>query len=432
MTTTSVTQAGPARPGAARVLAASLAGTAVEYYDFFIYGTAASLVLGPLFFPKSSPTAQQMSAYATFAVAFVARPVGAAFFGHFGDRIGRKSTLVAALLTMGLCTVLIGLLPGYAVWGWAAPALLCLLRFGQGLGLGGEWGGAALLAVENAPDGWRGRFGMFPMLGTPLGQLASTIVFLVMGALVTPDEFKAWGWRIPFLLSAVLVGLGLWVRLKLAETPAFQAAMSQAPPPQAPLLEMLRRHPLSLAGGSVAMVAVFAIFYIVTAFALGYGVNTLHFGRQATLTVQLVSILFFALGIAIAGWWCDRATPRIVMLAGYGSLALSGLLLPALMGSHHILVFGAFICLAMFLMGFISGPQGSFLPGLFPTRVRYSGAAISFSAGGILGGGMAPMIATALAAKGSLAPVAVYYSATAVISFVSVLLLRRAADRHLG
>jgi MFS family permease len=432
MTATSVTEAGRAPPGAARVLAASLAGTAVEYYDFFIYGTAASLVLGPLFFPKSSPTAQQMSAYATFAVAFVARPVGAAFFGHFGDRIGRKSTLVAALLTMGLCTVLIGLLPGYAVLGWTAPALLCLLRFGQGLGLGGEWGGAALLAVENAPDGWRGRFGMFPMLGTPLGQLASTIVFLAMGAVVTPDEFKTWGWRIPFLLSAVLVGLGLWVRLKLAETPAFQAAMSQAPPPQAPMLEMLRRHPLSLVGGSLAMVAVFAIFYIITAFALGYGVNTLHFGRQATLTVQLVSILFFAFGIAIAGWWCDRARPRVVMLFGYGSLALSGLLLPALMGSHDILVFGAFICLAMFLMGFISGPQGSFLPSLFPTRVRYSGAAISFSAGGILGGGMAPMIATALAAKGSLVPVAVYYSATAVISFASVLLLRRAADRHLG
>jgi MFS family permease len=414
-----------------RVLVASLAGTAVEYYDFFIYGTAASLVLGPLFFPAASPSAQLMSAYATFAVAFVARPVGAALFGHFGDRIGRKSTLVAALLTMGASTVLIGLLPGYATLGWAAPALLCLLRFGQGLGLGGEWGGAALLAIENAPPGWRGRYGMFPMLGTPAGLIASTGVFLVMGLILTPEQFKAWGWRIPFLLSAVLVGLGLWVRLKLAETPAFEAMLAEAPPPQAPLLEMLRRYPMSLLGGSLVMVAVFAIFYIATTFALGHGVSVLKYDRQTMLGVQLVAFCFMALGIVIAGWWADKASPRVVMMSGYLALAATGALLPAMMVAGSLAKFAVFITLTLFLMGFISGPQGPFLPSLFPTRVRYSGAAISFSAGGILGGGMAPMIAKALADKGGLGLVGLYYSATALISFAALVLLGRAASRHL-
>jgi MFS family permease len=432
MTAISAGQAASAPASVRRILAASLAGTAVEYYDFFIYGAAASLVLGPLFFPSSSATAQLMLAYATFAVAFIARPVGAAFFGHFGDRIGRKSTLVAALLTMGASTVLIGLLPGYAQIGWAAPVLLCLLRFGQGLGLGGEWGGAALLAVENAPPGWRGRFGIFPQLGVPVGLVASNAVFLLMDVLVTPDQFKVWGWRIPFLLSAALVALGLWVRLRLAETPAFEAALLEGPPPAAPLLEMLRRHPLPLLGGSVAMISVFAIFYLATAFALGYGVNQLHYDRQALLGAQLVSYAFMVAGVLVAGWWCDRASPRVVMIAGFSGLAAAGLLLPFIMSGGSLLRFGAFLSLSLFLMGFVSGPQGAFLPSLFPTRVRYSGASIAFNAGGILGGGFAPVIATALAAKGGLAPVSLYWSGTALLSLLAVLLMGRLATRHLG
>src|SRR5689334_11303907 len=239
------TNVAPGAPSNRRVLAASLVGTAVEFYDFYIYATAASLVLGPLFFPAASPSAQLLSSYATFAVAFFARPLGAAFFGHFGDRIGRKSTLVASLMTMGGSTVLIGLLPGYAQIGWLAPFLLCVLRFGQGFGLGGEWGGAALLAVENAPPGWRARFGMFPQLGAPVGFIAANGLFLLLGLLLTPEQFRTWGWRLPFLGSAVLVGLGLWVRLKLTETPAFKAAMAEAPPPHAPLGEVLTRHPLA-------------------------------------------------------------------------------------------------------------------------------------------------------------------------------------------
>ena len=205
-----------------RVLAASWVGTAVETYDFYIYGTAASLVFGPLFFPTASASAQLLSAYATFAVAFIARPLGGAFFGHFGDRIGRKSTLVASLLLMGLSTLLVAFLPGYATLGWLAPFLLCVLRFGQGFGLGGEWGGAVLLAVENAPPGRRGLFGGVPLLGAPTGFLMANGLFLVLGLVLSPEQFKAWGWRLPFVASIVLVAIGLWIRLRIGETPAFK------------------------------------------------------------------------------------------------------------------------------------------------------------------------------------------------------------------
>jgi MFS family permease len=433
----SIAQASSEAPAAApvqtsstrRVLAASLAGTAIEYYDFFIYSTAASLVLGPLFFPAASPTAQLFSAYASFAVAFLARPVGAALFGHFGDRIGRKSTLVAALLTMGVSTVLIGLLPGYAHLGWLAPALLCILRFGQGLGLGGEWGGAALLAVENAPPGWRGRFGIFPQLGIPVGLIAANGVFLVMGLQLTPDQFRAWGWRAPFVLSALLVALGLWVRLKLTETPAFKAALAKGPPPGAPLGELVRRHFPPLLAGGVAVIGVFAIFYLATAFTLGYGVSVLGYDRQALLGVQLGAFVLMGLGMLIAGWWCDKASPRVVMMAGYVALFVTGQLLPRLMIEGSLLRFGGFMALSLFLMGFISGPLGALLPSLFPTRVRYTGSSIAFTAGGILGGGIAPMAATVLAAEGGLLPVSLYFSGAALLSFLALLLLGRAQVR---
>ena len=230
----------PAAPSTRRVLAASLIGTAVEFYDFYIYATAASLVLGPAFFPQSSASAQLLAAYASFGIAFVARPVGAVVFGHFGDRIGRKSTLVASLVLMGGSTVLIGCLPTYAQIGWVAPLLVCLLRFGQGFGLGGEWGGAALLAVENAPPGKRAWFGMFPQLGAPVGFLCANGFFLFLDLILPKDAFVAWGWRLPFLASAVLVGLGLWIRLKLTETRAFKEALEHAPPSAVPLSELFR------------------------------------------------------------------------------------------------------------------------------------------------------------------------------------------------
>jgi MFS family permease len=413
-----------AAPSTRRVLVASLVGTAVEFYDFYIYATAASLVLGPLFFPAASPSAQLLSAYATFAVAFFARPVGAAFFGHFGDRIGRKSTLVASLLTMGGSTVLIALLPTYAMAGWLAPVLLCVLRFGQGFGLGGEWGGAALLAIENAPPGWRARFGMFPQLGAPVGFVAANGLFLILGLVLTPDQFKAWGWRIPFLLSAVLVGLGLWVRLKISETPVFKAALQKAEPSALPMAEVVRRHPLRLIGGTFAVVACFAIFYLATAFALGYGVATLHYSKTTFLLVELGAILFLAAGILLAGWWSDKSTPRHVLLAGcLGTIAV-GLVMGATMESGSLFGIWAWLSAALFMMGFVYGPLGAFLPGLFPPRVRYSGASIAFNVGGILGGGLAPIIAQALADRGGLTPVGWYLALAAAVSFVAIAPLR--------
>ena len=289
------------RASPARILFASLIGTAVEFYDFYIYATAASLVLGPLFFPSNSPSAQLMAAYASFGLAFVARPVGAAAFGHFGDRIGRKSTLVASLLIMGGSTLAIAFLPTYDSVGWLAPLLLCILRFGQGFGLGGEWGGAVLLAVENAPPGWQARFGMAPQLGAPLGFIMANGLFLLLGLWLTPGDFLAWGWRLPFLASVVLVALGLWIRLKLTETPAFAAAIKAAPPARVPLAELLTKFPRQTIGGTFAVVACFAIFYLSTAFALGYGTSMLGYSRTSFLEVQLGAILFMAVGTLAAG-----------------------------------------------------------------------------------------------------------------------------------
>lgn len=408
-----------------RILAASLVGTAVEFYDFYIYATAASLVFGKLFFPTSSPSAQLMNAYATFAIAFFARPVGAAFFGHFGDRLGRKSTLVASLMLMGGSTVAIAFLPTYAVAGWVAPFLLCVLRFGQGFGLGGEWGGAALLAVENAPPGWRARFGMFPQLGAPVGFIAANGLFLIIGMTLTPAQFESWGWRIPFLLSVVLVGVGLWVRLKISETPAFTAAVKEAPPAKAPLGELLRRHPLTTLAGTFAVVACFAIFYLSTAFALGYGTTNLGYSRETFLGVQLAAIGFMAAGIVAAGYWADARTPRFVLMAGCIGTVATGFLLAPMMGAGELLPIWAFLALALVMMGLVYGPLGAFLPGLFPARVRYTGASVAFNVGGIIGGGLTPIIAQALADRGGLSLVGLYLSGAALASFVALALIRR-------
>ncbi len=410
-----------------RVLTASLVGTAVEFYDFYIYATAASLVFGPLFFKDLSPDAQILASWATFAIAFFARPVGAAFFGHFGDRIGRKSTLVASLLVMGGSTVAIAFLPTYAMAGWIAPALLCLLRFGQGFGLGGEWGGAALLAVENAPPGWRARYGMFPQLGAPVGFLAANGFFLILGALLTEEQFLAWGWRIPFLASVVLVGVGLWVRLKLTETPAFADALKEAPPPRVPLGELLRHHWLATIGGTFAVVACFAIFYLTTAYALNYGTATLKIERETFLGLQLGAIVFMAIGIIWAGYWADATSPRRVLMAGCVLTVGLSFLLGPMMDSGSLVQIWAFLSIALVLMGLVYGPLGAFLPGLFPARVRYTGASMAFNIGGILGGGLTPIIAAALAKEGGLPYVGYYLAAAALISLIALWPLKRQA-----
>jgi MFS family permease len=406
-----------------RVLAASLAGTAIEFYDFYVYATAASLVLGPLFFPAGSASAQLMASYATFALAFIARPVGAIVFGHFGDRVGRKATLVASLLLMGGSTMAIALLPTYAEAGTVAPLLLCVLRFGQGFGLGGEWGGAALLAVENAPPGYRARFGMFPQLGAPLGFVLANGFFLLLGLMLAPREFMNWGWRAPFLASALLVGVGLWVRLKLSETPAFKAALEQAPPPRTPLTETLARHWPRVLGGMLGVIACFCVYYLATAFALGYGVAHLHYSRTDFLSVQLIAILFMAAGIIWAGFWADHANPRIVLIWGcIAAIVLSFAFAPFMSGGSLVRV-GIFLSLLLLVMGLVYGPLAAWLPGLFPARVRYTGASLAFNVGGIVGGGLTPIIAEQLVTSGGLAYVGYYLGAAAALSLIGLVAL---------
>ena len=409
----------------ARILAASMVGTAVEFYDFYIYATAASLVFGALFFPKASSSSQLLAAYATFAVAFIARPIGALLFGHFGDRIGRKSTLVASLLVMGGSTVAVGLLPTYESWGLWAPALLCGLRFCQGLGLGGEWGGAALLAVENAPPGYAARFGMMPQLGAPIGFIGSNGLFLILGLALTPQQFADWGWRLPFLASLPLIALGLWVRLKIVETPAFARALSEAPPPKVPVADLLRGYPREVVAGTFAVIACFAVFYLSTAFALGYGTSVLGFDRRTFLELQLLAIPFMAIGIVAAGIWSDRTSPRRVLALGcVGTVLAGGLLAPMLGAGSGPLVWG-FLALSLLAMGFVYGPLGAFLPSLFPPRVRYTGISLSFNVGGILGGGLAPVLAQSLAESGNLAYVGVYLSGAAAISLAALAMVGR-------
>ncbi|MDK2766860.1 MAG: MFS transporter [Sphingomonas sp.] len=412
-----------------RALWASFVGTGIEFYDFYIYATAAALVFGQIFFPTSDAGVQQMLSFATLGVAFFARPLGAAVFGHYGDRIGRKATLVASLLTMGLSTTLVAFLPTYEMAGWIAPFALCVLRFGQGFGLGGEWGGAALLAVENAPPGWRARFGSAPQMGAPAGFIAANGLFLLLLSWMTPEEFAAWGWRIPFALSAALVLVGLWVRLKLGETPEFKACLAEAPPPKVPLGEVMSRHGGVLVDGTLGAVCCFATYYIATAFLLGWGTKALGYDKPAFLSVQLVAILFMAAGIYLAAWAADaRWDPRRVLAAGCVMVAGSGFVIAPLMGAGLSGVF-AFLALLLFAMGFVYGPLSAWLTDLFPARVRYTGVSMAFNIAGVIGGGLTPVIAQKLAMDGGLAPVGWYLSAAAVLSLVALLALRPRAGQ---
>lgn len=410
-----------------RVLFASMVGTAVEFYDFYVYATAAALVFGPLFFPAESQTAQTMYAFVSFGIAFVARPLGAVAFGHFGDRIGRKSTLVASLLLMGLSTLLIAFLPTYAMIGWIAPALLCVLRFGQGFGLGGEWGGATLLAVENAPAGWESRFGASPQLGAPVGFLAANGLFLLLGLGLSDAQFVAWGWRIPFLASAALVAIGLWVRYRLTETPQFREALAKAPPPAVPIARLLASHPGAVLAGTAGVVACFALFYLSTAFALSYGTKTQGYSREGFLAIQLAANIFLALGILIAAVHADRTSPKRVLTGGAVATALLGLVFgPGLSSGSPWLVFGT-LALALLIMGFTYGPLGGWLPRLFPVTLRYSGISLAFNLGGILGGAVTPILAQWMAAEGLGGQVGLLLSAAGLFTLVGVLAARPAA-----
>lgn len=373
-----------------------------------------------------------MSSYASFGLAFLARPLGGVLFGHFRDRVGRKATLVASLLLMGGSTAAIAFLPTYAMVGWVAPTLLCVLRFGQGLGLGGEWSGAALLAVENAPPGWRARYGMMPQLGAPVGFIAANGFFLLLGSLLTPDQFRAWGWRVPFLASALLVVLGLWVRLRLSETAAFAAALAKEEPARVPVSLVLRDHLRPVIAGTLGVVACFALYYIATAFALGYGTTKLGYARQDFLRTQLVAILFMAAGILAAGWLSDRSSERRVLLAGCIGAIISAILLPGLLGSGSLIGVFAFMAIALLAMGFVYGPLGAWLPGLFPARLRYTGTSIAFNLGGVIGGGLTPALAQFMADHGGLRPVAFYLAGAAVLSSAGLIAAGRGAGEEQG
>ncbi|MBW4037586.1 MAG: MHS family MFS transporter [Acidobacteria bacterium] len=421
-------KAGRRRNTPQQVLFASLIGTTVEFFDFYIYATAAVLVFPKMFFPSSDPTTSTLASLATFGIAFLARPVGSALFGHFGDRIGRKKTLVAALGTMGVSTFAIGVLPGYAAMGVAAPLLLALCRFGQGIGLGGEWGGAVLLAVENAPPKRRALYGMFPQLGAPLGFLLSGGTFLVLSRWLSNAQFFAFGWRLPFLLSAVLVLLGLWVRLTITETPAFEA-MGGAEQVAVPMTAVLRRHTRALVGGILVCLAAFVLFYLMTVFALSWGTTVLHYSRGSFLTIQLVGVLFFAATIPVSALLAERGR-RPVMIAVCVAIVLFGLVLGPMFASGASGAM-AMMVLGMALIGMIYGPLGTIVSELFPTAVRYTGSSLAFSLAGILGASLAPYIATWLATRYGLQYVGYYLSASAVLTIAGLLMIRETKDDDL-
>ncbi|MES2604004.1 MAG: MFS transporter, partial [Pseudomonadota bacterium] len=394
-----------------RVLFASLIGTTIEFFDFYIYGTAAVLVFPALFFPSDNPATATLQSLATFALAFLARPIGSAVFGHFGDRIGRKATLVAALLTMGLSTVAIGLLPTYASIGLLAPALLALCRFGQGIGLGGEWGGAVLLATENAPPGKRSWYGMFPQLGAPIGFILSTGVFIVLSGVLTDEQFFAWGWRIPFLASSLLVFVGLYVRLQITETPAFQEAIEKNERVKAPLLTVLRDHTRILILATIAAVTTFVTFYLMTVFTLSWGTSQLGYARQDFLILQIIGVLFFAGAIPLSAVIADRVGLVRMLIAATIAIMLFGLVFGPLFVAGSTTLVLVLHCLGLACMGLTYGPLGTALADQFPTPVRYTGTSLAFNLAGILGGSFAPYIATWLAVNHGIAAVGYYLAA---------------------
>jgi len=406
-----------------RVLSASMIGTTIEFFDFYVYATAAVLVFPRLFFAAGDPALATLQSLATFALAFFARPVGSALFGHFGDRVGRKATLVAALLTMGVSTILIGLLPTYATIGVSAPVALALCRFGQGLGLGGEWGGAVLLATENAPPGKRAWYGMFPQLGAPVGFLCSSGIFLLLTDRLSDAEFFAYGWRIPFLASAPLVLVGLYVRLRLTETPEFQRAIDNHERVRVPMLTLWARHARVVLLGSFAAVATFVLFYLMTVFSLSWATSALGYSRREFLILQLVGVVFFALSIPVSASIADRRGRYAVLIAATLGIMVFGLTFGPLFGSGSAAGVLTFLAVGLALMGLTYGPLGTLLTELYPTTVRYTGASLSFNLAGIVGASLAPTIATWLAIHYGLASVGYYLSAAGLLTLIALLLL---------
>ena len=413
-----------------RILAASLIGTTIEYFDFYIYAMAAVLVFPKLFFPAGDMAVATLESLATFALAFFARPLGAVLFGHFGDRKGRKATLVAALMTMGPSTVAIGLLPGYQTIGVAAPILLCLFRFGQGLGLGGEWGGAVLLATENAPPGKKAWYGMFPQLGAPVGFLLSSITFLLLSKYMPDRQFLSFGWRIPFIASAILVGVGLYVRLKITETPDFIKIIEKNERVKMPVIDAVTKHIKTIILGTFVSVTNFLLFYLMTVFTLSWGTSALHYSRTGFLVAQMISVLFFGLSIPIASVLADRYGRVKIQLLASAGIFLFGLFFSLLFGAGNWSMTTGFLVLGMFLMGLTYGPLGTTLAAMFPASVRYTGSSLCFTLAGILGASLTPALATTLARNYGLSYVGYYLSFAAAITFLALLAARQSIKQE--
>ncbi|MFS2221600.1 MFS transporter [Pantoea sp. B65] len=415
-----------------KVVVASLVGTAIEFFDFYIYATAAVIVFPHIFFPQGDATVATLQSLATFAIAFVARPIGSALFGHFGDRVGRKVTLVASLLTMGVSTVVIGLLPGYETIGVFAPMLLALARFGQGLGLGGEWGGAALLATENAPAKKRALYGSFPQLGAPIGFFFANGTFLLLSWLLNDQQFMEWGWRVPFILSAVLVLIGLYVRVSLHESPVFAKVQKAKAQVKVPIGTLFSKHMTATILGTFIMLATYTLFYIMTVYSMSYGTAAqpvgLGYSRNSFLWMLMVAVIGFGIMVPIAGMLADRFGRRKTMITITLLIIVFALLFPLMLGSGQQWLVMAFLVLGLSIMGLTFGPMGALLPELFPTEVRYTGASFSYNMSSILGASVAPYIATWLTAHYGLFAVGLYLAAMASLTLLALIAIKE--TRH--
>ena len=407
------------------VLFGSLIGTTIEFFDFYIYANAAVLVFPQLFFPGADSTNSTLESLATFSIAFLSRPLGSAVFGHYGDKVGRKVTLVIALLTMGISTVCIGFLPSYASIGIAAPLLLMLCRFGQGVGLGGEWGGAVLLAIENAPPNKRAWYGMFPQLGAPIGLLLSGGTFLILTDTMSNEDFMDYGWRIPFIASSLLVVVGFYIRLKITETPAFENSKVEQQEVKVPFFTLLKSYKNQLIFGTFAAITTFLVFYLMTVFTLSWATSDLGYSKRDFLLMQLFSVLFFALFIPVSALVADKIGRRKMLIIATTAIAVFGFSFSFFMNSGSSIMVTFFLCTGMALMGFTYGPLGTFLSELFPTTVRYSGASLTFNMAGILGAAFAPMIAIWLASTYGLTYVGFYLTLAACISLFSLLVISK-------
>lgn len=428
MTSTHSPAPGTTRVSPLKVATASFVGTAIEWYDYFIYGMAAAIAFGPLFFPSFSPVAGTLAAFATYSVGFLARPLGGIVMGHFGDKIGRKSMLVTSLLVMGVATAGVGLLPTYDQIGVWAPVLLVTLRFIQGIGVGGEWGGAVLMAVEHAPAHKRGFYGSFPQMGVPGGLILANLVFLLVSSSLSDTAFATWGWRVPFLASALLVIVGLVIRFSITESPEFEKVKQSGTADRMPILTVLKEHRRQVLLAAGGFMGNNTVGYIFMAYLLGYGTTVLGLDRSVMLTTTLIGALTWLAIIPWASALSDRHGRHRVLLLGSAGLAGWMMVLFPLVDTARagVILFG--ILGTAFFLGVTYGPIAALFSDLFKAKVRYSGASLGYQFGSILGGGLAPTLATALyAAGGSSTPVTVYLVAVSLVSLACLAVLARDA-----